>query len=259
MLTTRAAGLFIWAETLTSFLEQDSPHERLHFVLAADLGEGGTGIDNLYQNILKFCFRNSTGSNLEAFHAVLGAIIFAKVPLHRGDLSYLIHPRKAESEIDSILNNLSPIILMGSFDHLLRISHLSFAEFLCDPRRCPEPFVMDRSAQCRNLAVGCLRIMNEELESNIDAFAASLLDNDDIGDLTAHTKFGACVLYSNSFWVEHFQESMDANLEQDAFLKEVEDFLRIHFSHWQNVPRLIGEVSLSSQSFFDVPADVRKA
>lgn len=100
--------------------------------------------------------------------------------------------------------------------------------------------------------------MDEELEFHINALATSLLDGGGVGGSTSRPRFDACVSYSNSFWVDHLRASMDPNPGHDAFLKEVEDFLQIHFCHWQNVPRLIGELSIPPQFLSRAPTDLGK-
>jgi hypothetical protein len=142
-LTNRAAGLFIWAKTAAAFMgeRRGKPNAKLQLVLEGNLGKRSEDIDTLYRNILDFSFDDSDETTFELFRMVVGAIIFAKMPLHRADLKYFIHRFGREDdgdgwEIDAILYRLSSVI---ELDGPLRLRHLSFAEFLSDPNRCHEP------------------------------------------------------------------------------------------------------------------------
>jgi hypothetical protein len=118
-LTTRAGGLFIWAETVIRFIEQGVHEMRLQRVLSGDIG-GGDIITNLYRQILHFSF-NADDHTLKIFIHVVSAVVLAKVPLHEDDLpQFILQPR---TQINSILNKLSSVISAG-MDRQLCISHL---------------------------------------------------------------------------------------------------------------------------------------
>ena len=128
-LTAKAAGLFIWAETVMKFLEQGLPDEQLELVLAGDLGEGDN-ITKLYQQILEFAFPAPKASTLELFKLVVSTIVLAKVPLRTNDLHEFVSQPKPS--VAFILHQLSSVIFIEGTDQILHIGHLSFSEFLCD-------------------------------------------------------------------------------------------------------------------------------
>jgi hypothetical protein len=249
-LTERAAGLFVWAKTAMTFMEEEDgdPDSRLERVLSGKLGQGTDNIDSLYRQILAFNFRKSSNSTLELFREVVGAITFAKTPLRRNDLKYFLGRQTAEDErqFNIILDRLSSVISVGEADGLLCLRHLSFAEFLGDTNRCHDHrFFIDPSKQCRDLTLACFRIMKAELKFNICGLKTSHVRNDAVEDLSI--RMAAIPLrlsYSCRFWAAHLQ---DTPIEDhcDALLQGVEEFLYVHFLYWLEVMSLIEEIPAS--------------
>jgi hypothetical protein len=60
----RAGGLFIWAETVVRFIEQDVHEEQLQRVLSGDMC-GGDIIVDLYRHILEFTFGKANDHTLK--------------------------------------------------------------------------------------------------------------------------------------------------------------------------------------------------
>jgi hypothetical protein len=141
-LTDLAAGLFIWAETVVRFMEKGSPTKQLMDILDGNFREpeDGDGIDNLYRQILHLSFENAKSHVLLTFKRVVGTILLAKIPLHRNDLYQLLglSDSEDESSIDFILEKLSSVISSRKADYPIHIIHLSFREFMCDPKRCDD-------------------------------------------------------------------------------------------------------------------------
>src|SRR6202021_3758107 len=106
------------------------PVWRADLLLPRNLGTMNENIDMLYRHILDFSFRNADGATLGVLRAAVGAIIVAKAPLHSNDLKYFATLLGNEEwRLNAILLRLSSVICMNP---LLRIRHLSFAEFLTD-------------------------------------------------------------------------------------------------------------------------------
>jgi len=109
-------------------MDQGVHDERLKHVLNGGMG-GGDNITKLYQQILKFPFREAGDYTLKIFNQVVATIILAKIPLYEDDLpQFILQPR---SLVKSILTKLLSVISTGT-DKQLCISHLSFSEFLRD-------------------------------------------------------------------------------------------------------------------------------
>jgi hypothetical protein len=111
-------------------VEQGLPDEQLEHVLDGNLGEGDN-VTKLYRQILELSFRDASHRLLYVFNLVVSTIILA---IHVDDLAqFTLLPK---SSINFILDKLSSVISVGR-DNGIRITHLSFAEFMCDYRRCP--------------------------------------------------------------------------------------------------------------------------
>jgi hypothetical protein len=66
--------------------------------------------------------------------------------------------------------------------HGIGITHMSFADFLCDPNQSGY-FYIDPQTLNQRLALSCLQIMNSGLEFNICKLETSHLANDMVADL----------------------------------------------------------------------------
>ena len=259
-LTARAAGLFIWAKTAMAFMEEGhregTPKTQLKLILDGELGKGRNNIDTLYQQILDISFKDSEDAMLETFRAVVGAIVIAKIPLHRDDLKHFLGRRGDEDEtkFDTVLQKLSSVISKGDSDGLLRLRHLSFAEFLSDARRCQERFIINRSAQSRNFALACLQLMNGGLKFNICDLETSHLRNDEVKDLASRIKraIPTHLSYSCRFWAEHLRDSPDDGRYNGELLKEIANFLQVYLLYWLEVLSLMKEVSVASPALLVV-------
>jgi hypothetical protein len=244
-LTDRAAGLFIWAETVMRFLEQGLPKEQLDVVLEGTFREEGDAIDELYRQILHQSFKNSSSRVLDTFRRVIGAIVLAKTPLHRTDLHRFLGRQEDESSIDFILSKLSSVISSRNPDRRIHISHLTFTEFICDLTRCHETFVIDRGTYSRIMALTCFRIMKADLRFNICQIETSHLRNDDL-KLAPRIKEAIPnhLSYSCLFGADHLQRTIfDAEI-----LKEVKDFMYFRLLYWLEVLSLLKKVKTASRA-----------
>ena len=203
-LTTRAAGLFIWANTVVRFIDEGIHEERLEQVLNGGMGSGDN-LTKLYQQILQSSFPKLDGYTISAFHHVMGAVILSKIPLHLDDLPYFTSQRK--TLVKSILGKLSTVLSTAA-DGRVRVSHLSFSEFICDRSQCPEPFYIDQQVVNEKLTMACFRLMRQELKFNICGLESSYLRNDEVEDLAQRikTRVGDSLLYACRFWAAHFQD-----------------------------------------------------
>jgi NACHT domain len=240
-LTRRAAGLFIWADTIMKFLEQGIPDEQLELIFRGNMGDGDN-LTRLYHKVLILSFQGVTGRALEMYKLVVSAVVLAKTPFHPGDLPEFLSQSK--SSIKFILDKLASVVSVGATDKRLRICHLSFVEFLCDPKRCPEQFFIDRQEESRKLTMWCFKRMKERLKFNICNLETSDLLNDEVEDLADRikTRIPGSLIYSCRFWAAHLQDTTDAQDGHEDLLKEIKDFLYNRFLFWLEVMSLVKEV-----------------
>ena len=239
-LTARAAGLFIWAETVIRFVEQGLPDEQLEHVLVGNLGEGDN-VTNLYRQILELLFGDANDRMLNVLHQVATVIVLAKITLHVDDLpSFVLQPK---ASVTVILNKLSSVISVGS-DSGIRIRHLSFAEFMCDPHRCPQRFYIDRFEGSHNISRACFRLMKKCLKFNICDLETSYLPNKDVKDLSRRImrNIGHPLIYSCRFWAAHIRDTPTDLAKNMDLIADVRDFFQSCFLYWLEVMSLTEEV-----------------
>ena len=165
--------------------------------------------------------------------------MLAKIPLHRNDVYHLLRPFENESFIDFILEKLSSVISSRKADYPIHIIHLSFREFMCDPKRCDKTFFIDTSTHSQVMALGCFRTMNAGLRFNICRIETSYLSNDEL-DLGPRIKeaIPSHLSYSCLFGAEHLQASaFDVEI-----LQEVRTFMYTRLLFWLEVLSLLKKV-----------------
>ena len=255
ILTTRAAGLFIWAETVIRFVERGLPDEQLEHVLAGDLGEGDN-VTKLYRQILELLFRDVSDRTLYVFNQVVAAIVLAKIPFHVDDLArFVLQPKPS---INFILDKLSSVISVGH-DSGIRVMHLSFSEFMCDPCRCPPRFYIDRSKESGKMSMTCFRLMKEGLKFNICDLENSHLANrevDNILDRVA-TKVQRPLLYACRFWAAHIRDTPTDQSSNATLILEIKDFFYALFLYWLEVMSLTENVTAGNTALLAVAGWIR--
>jgi hypothetical protein len=258
-LTARAAGLFIWAETVVRFVREGFHERQLELVLDGDIGDGNH-VAELYEQILKFSFRRRNDSMLNIFKLVVSTLVLAKVPLRLVDVAEIVSVR--ESEVKFILDGLSSVISRTA-DQCLYIGHLSFTEFLCDSKRGssqdPKWFFIDRSTWSHKLAMACFRLMKDGLKFNICGLQSSYLLNDEVENLpqTIDENISSPLFYSCRFWTAHLLDTTINSNCHETLMKEVEDFLYNRVIFWLEVMSLKKEVAAANIALLTVSPRIR--
>jgi hypothetical protein len=236
-LTNKAAGLFIWAKTVTRFISYGEPEEQLGKILRNNVvGD----MSDLYSKILLTSFPNPSGRVSDAFRAIIGAIVLAKSPLSATAITQLL-------SIDNALLQHVCIGLQSVLDtkHTLRIKHHTFVDFILDPNQCPGPFLILPRLENRRLVLACLRTMSNELCFNICKLGSSHVPNSEIAnlELRAREHISEQLVYSSSFWAEHLTET-DCDIE---ICVHVRHFMYNQFLFWLEVLSLCQRVGSGSR------------
>jgi hypothetical protein len=241
-LTDRAAGLFVWADTVMRYLEQDFPKSQLERILGGAFREEGDTIDQLYQQILRLSVKGA--EVLKTYKRVVGVIVLAKIPLHRVDLIHFLGGPEDESCIDFVLKKLSSVISIRNTDGRIYTSHLSFAEFVCDPGRCEQAFLIDSAIHSRIMTLACLQLMKSGLRFNICNIETSYMANDNL-DLDERIKesISPRLSYACHFWAEHLRATT-SDIELRCAVK---DFLHTRLLYWLEVLSLKKNTKTASQ------------
>jgi hypothetical protein len=224
-LTNKAAGLFIWAKTVTRFINSGEPQEQLVQVLHSS-GTGDMG--DLYCRILSISFPKPSLRIKSAFHSIFGALIFLKTPLSASAIAKL---REIEDgAMEDVCNRMRSVL---DIKEALRISHQSFSDFLLDRNSCPKVFLIDKEEECSEMAFGCLRTMKGQLKFNICGFESSYMRNDDLNDLHFRIKahISRELSYSCLSWADHLTETK----HEDRILTMLHHFMYDGFLFWLEV------------------------
>jgi NACHT domain len=235
-LADKAAGLFIWAQTVTKFISLGEPQQRLNLVLE---GSGTGDMNTLYSQILSTAFGHANKEEIDNFRRVLGTVILAKEPLAFLSLRLLLSLEA--TAVKQICNGLQSIL---ESKETLRFHHQSFVDFLIDPDRCPQTFLIGPEQERRRLTLACLQTMKRELKFNICRLESSYVRNYDIPDLDSRVKecISVHVSYSCNFWAKHLEETkFDIEI-----LDHIEYFMSSQFLFWLEVLSLTKRVNVAS-------------
>ncbi|PCG88247.1 hypothetical protein PENOC_111850 [Penicillium occitanis (nom. inval.)] len=171
-LVQRAVPLFISAATLYRFISDTrwNPETRLEAILA-DQTIYVSRMDSTYMPVLKQLL---TGQDewesqqlVQDFKEIVGVIILLANPLSVNALAQLLKIRI--SDINNRLSLLQSVLdIPSSLDAPVRLLHLSFRDFLLDPKKKDSSrFWIDEKATHRKIALQCLEIMYYGLKKNI--------------------------------------------------------------------------------------------
>jgi len=215
-----ASGIFIWATTVADFLEYD-PEARFHILKSKKGGDDIERMDDLfslYATIVRAGFGHILEREVQGIVSVMGAMIYAKLPLSDNVLVML--PGVKIGELYIIRRGLMPVIDSGP---ILRFHHKSFEDYLLSPsfrQNFPEfSTVQDRGHYERQLAVLCLKTLaSPELHFNMCNLDSSVIKNADIQP-DVKSAIPPLILYSSQFWADHLVHTPSDELS-DQKLKE---------------------------------------
>ena len=237
-LTQRAAGVFVWAETVMRFMEEDAPDKQLQCILRGEFHGRDNPLDALYRQILDIAFNDVS----DIFKIIVGAIVVAKIPLRRSDLKFFIGRKEEETAIDFILNKLSCLISIAD-EGSVRLNHPSFADFLCNSSQCPVQISIDKAAQNRTFVIACFQLMSSNLKFNICNLATSYLRNDQIDPTQINESISSALSYSCLYWAHHLSQVVH---EHAILSNEIATFLHVHLLHWLEVLSFLGQIPKAS-------------
>lgn len=244
-LANQAAGLFIWASTAATFIEEGhNPEEQLDILLSSEYRtKAESALDALYVTALETAGKWDNETFTSDFCAILGTILVARTPLSDDTIDQILG-LSGYRRSQFILSRLGCLLQWHS-GKPVRILHASIADYLSDPRRCGNhPWFIGIPSHTRSLTLTCLRIMKAELRFNICQLETSHLCNDDVPDLASRIDavIGKHLSYSCRFWADHLQAiSFD-----DVILEEIKDFLHKQLLYWLEVLSLIKAVAIAS-------------
>jgi WD40 repeat protein len=242
-LTSFSGGLFIWASTALRFIDADADDEDAvldpETALEILLNSGNLKtIDALYAKTLEvsISWKNETFS--KEVLAVLGAVLLARVPLDEKMIDALLGFKTGKSS--TVLQRLG-CVLQWSPGSPARLLHASFRDYITDPHRSgTRLWFIDTKLPVKSLALGCLRVLNQELTFNICDLQDSHVLNTEVPDLSnrIQARVSPHLAYASEFWAIHLQ---DTSLDKEV-LSELEKLMKHHFLHWLEILSLLERV-----------------
>jgi hypothetical protein len=244
----KAAGdSFQWASTACRYIcddndgQGDLPRERLALFMV-----GNRGLDDLYTRILNEHFGKGSPIRLARLKLILGYIIGVKEPISLRAL-WELTPRSlftgdsalSLDDFQYIVRHLASLLVnTHDVDQPIFPFHTSFSEFLCDAKQCHK-YLIDIDEVNNRLAVGCLEVMERELQFNICQIPTSYTANWDIKNLSTliRDNISPHLLYASHFWAQHFSHLTSVD---DIILSKLLDLLLDHFLEWLEVMSVTG-------------------
>lgn len=246
-LAQKAAGLFIWAETIIKFIGQGDPEKQLALVSKGTTLDLVSPIDELYYTILESHFENDAACS--SLKIVAGAICLAQAPFSRESLGKILQGHESSTSIDFVLQRLQSVLF--THNNTLRVSHQSFSEFLLHEERSKE-FAIDKGQQNYIMVLQCLKIMHKKLKFNICRLKSSHIPNIQVEGLSKQIKkeITPDLVYACQFWWIHFQQLEEPT--DKTVTKAIKEFLNVHLLHWLEVLSLIKEVPIAVRALITV-------
>lgn len=235
--------LFIFAATMCRLLEdpQWDPMESLTEILTHRSDE--SNLDRTYLPVLDRLLekQNETKRSrlVQDFRDIVGTIVLLENPLPVTNLSRLLGI--SEKFIKIRLVSLHSVLRVTDDETLpVRLLHLSFREFLLDPKtRVKTPFWVDGKQIHHKLTRNCLRLMDSRLKKNICNLGVDGIERVEISAYSIDQYLPPEVQYSCRYWAQHLAQSEDPVTE----LGVVFTFLKKHFLHWVEAMSLLGIIS----------------
>ena len=251
ILCNRAAGLFVYAVATVKFLDSTThlPERRLSVIVTlpeCTAPEGKTRfnpkttLDSLYTSILRTAFSEEDPEVYSRVRSTIGAVVLLVNPLSPLGIAKLIglDPR----EVIMFLTLVQSLLALGEdFNQPVKSFHKSFPDFITDPSRCTDArfYVSPRNLHLE-LAMNCLRMMNDGLEQNLLSLPDYVL-NSEVNDLQTkiNDHISPALRYACRSWHNHLTET-------EGDVNDIVSYLRIFlekkFLAWLEVASAVGAV-----------------
>jgi hypothetical protein len=252
ILVERADTLFIYARTVVEYISDPlgRPDRRIAALIHAKPDQSGQrydSLDALYTHILINAISLSTRSNAmnNDLRSTLVALVLAQQPLTANGLAVM-----AGIDIDTCHECLRRISALLYYQHdtdeHVRLMHLSFSDFLLDPRRCSDlPFyVVDIASDHLRIVEHCLEDMNNRLRYDICQIRDPSLLNSEVlnlkGRLSEHVS--ESLRYACRFWVMHWLQHIWTARSWSRIPLGLDNLCAQRLLHWIEVLSLTGDL-----------------
>nr|POF13666.1 vegetative incompatibility protein het-e-1 [Quercus suber] len=242
-LVNLAVPLFIFATTVCRFVSEN-PAKRLRVILEQRYSAGASHLAKLYLPILDQLLvekeKEEQQEIQQDFQEIVGPIILAADPLSVASLAGLLGLDVHEIELR--LERLHSVLQVPKDVHVpVRLLHLSFRDFLIDPKRKDDSnFWISETDTHMGLARACLRrLTHATLQSDICCVVKLGTRRTEYSAQHVATYIPPDVAYACSYWPLHFVKSGERLLDDGP----VHHFLQQHFLHWLEALSWLGKLS----------------
>ena len=239
LLCDRAAGLFVYAVATVKFLDntfrmpdkqysiiERSPDDTVHEGTVEGVHRG-LSLDSLCNSIFEAAFRNNDVEDDAIVCSVLASVVLVTHSLPPSAIANLIC--LDVKEVISILGSIQPLLrLQEDPDQPVYPFHKLLSDLLTSPIRCvDERFYISPKKFHSEIALNCLKLMNETLEDNLsfqyqhttEPRVELLLEN-------------IALKYACTSWHIHLSKSRE---DVDALIPTLYHFLENKFMAWLEV------------------------
>jgi len=253
---SRAAGLFIFIETIARALETcEDPIEHLKATLQASAGTGLTALYGLYSSILIAQVDHSQA----AFRRMVGVLLAAATyrPLCEETIAELSGVRL--DLVEMWVGRLSSLLYRDEgANGGIRVRHLSISDFFLSDEDHGGYQVRLRDANVE-LGIACVKKMVEKLCFNICKLEDSRLANADVEDLPSRIKENISdpLQYSCLYWSNHV--CFDVDNRDQRVLESLREFFEGPYGlFWIEALSILGMVSIGVPSLRKVASTMVK-
>ncbi|KAF9642775.1 hypothetical protein BDM02DRAFT_3192706, partial [Thelephora ganbajun] len=251
LLCRRAGGLFVYAVATVRFLDSSThlPKRRLELIVnlpecTAPEGKtrfnSKTTLDLLYTSILKAAFSEEDSEVDSKVRSTIGTVVLLANPLPPCGIAELIG--LDPDEVIQFLKLLQSLLVFnGDSSQPVKPFHKSFPDFITDPSRCTDTrFLVSPKILHLELAMSCLRVMNDGLERNLLSLPDYVL-NSEVKDLETKIKdrISDALRYACRSWHSHLTKT-EGNAT--GVISHLRVFLEEKFLAWLEVLSVLGAV-----------------
>ena len=236
--------LFIFAATVCRYIgtKGGNPEEYLDKVLRYRKSTFSQ-LDRTYLPILDHLLTEQEEEDkatwLCTFRELVGSIVILESPLSTASLSRLL--QTPQQQVRCRLDSLHSVLSISNDDNApIRPLHLSFREFLIDPKKQGTPFWVDTKKAHKKLAYHCLELTSYSsgLRQDMCNFLAPGILRSEIDESTVGSSLPPELQYACRYWVHHLEKS--SYVIEDGGM--VQNFLKTRFLSWLEAMSLLGEV-----------------
>jgi hypothetical protein len=190
-----------------------------------------TTLDSLYMSVLLMAFADGEDDTelYSKLQNVIGTVVLLVNPLPPCGIAELVdlHPEEVKLLLASVQ---SLLILDEELTQPVKSFHKSFPDFITDSSRCTDPrFYISPGNMHLELAVNCLRLMDNGLEQNLLNLPDYAL-NSEVKDLQTRidSRISVALQYACLSWHNHL------SMDQDV-ISGLRNFLEKKFLAWLEV------------------------